>query len=308
MVRRLLKQWLGAISTTVRNSIPSNLLLEGDQIWNITTQTLQSWNGVAWVDVGGGGASTFIDPLPTTATVGGIPIGSTFPLPGKTMQQMWDLLLYPFISPTFTSFLMTGIAVLEVGDSIDGVNQVMTWTTTQPGNILANSISIDDVTGVVNLETGLPNTGTVTHDFSGAPITYNNQNSNLFRITGTDIDPAGPFNFTYDLTIYWWWMVYAGTDATTPLVEADIEALSDYAALSAGFARTYSFSAGDYKYICYPASMGTATVFKDTATNLDVPMEAPYNVNVTNSQGILTAYRVHRTTNILGAAMDIAVS
>jgi hypothetical protein len=184
----------------------------------------------------------------------------------------------------------------------------MTWTTTQPSNIALNSIAIDDITGVVNLETGLPNTGTVTHDFSGAPITYNNQNSNLFRITGTDIDPAGPFDFTYDLTIYWWWMVYAGTDATTPLAEADIEALSDYAALSSGFARTYSFSAGNYKYLCYPAVMGTATVFKDTATNLDVPMEAPYNVNVTNSQGILTAYRVHRTTNILGAAMDIAVS
>jgi len=258
--------------------------------------------------IANGGVDMFINPLPTTVTVGGLLLGSTFPAPGVTFTQLLNLILYPFIPPTFSSFLFTGVAVLEVGDSIDSAVQAITWTTTEPGNIAVNSIDIDDVTGAVNLETGLPNTGTVTHDFSGAPITYNVAAVNQFLITGTDTDPAGPFAFTRTLDVYWYWMVYAGTDATTPLVEADIEALTDYAALSAGFARTYAFAAGDYKYVCYPAVMGTATVFTDTGTGLNVPFEASYNINVTNAEGILTAYRVHRSTNIIGAAINIAVS
>jgi hypothetical protein len=224
------------------------------------------------------------------------------------MTEMWDMLLYPFIAPTFTSLLMTGVTVLEVGDSIDNAAQAITWTTTQPGNIAPNLIDIDDITGAVNLETLLPNTGTVNHDFSGAgAITKIVEDSNLFRITGTDTD-VPPANFTYDLTIYWRWMVYAGTNANTPINEAQIEALADYSALSAGFARTYALAAGDYKYVCYPATMGTATSFKDESTGLDIPMEASYNVNVTNAQGILTAYRVHRSTNVLGAAINLIVS
>jgi hypothetical protein len=259
--------------------------------------------------IANGGVDIFINPLPTTVTVGGCLIGSTFPAPGVTFTQLLNLILYPFIPPTFSSFLFTAVNILEVGDSIDSAVQAITWTTTEPGNIAPNLIDIDDVTGAVNLETGLANTGTVTHDFSGAgAITYNVAAVNQFLITGTDTDPAGPFNFTRTLDIYWYWMVYAGTNLNTPINEAQIEALSDYSSLSAGFARTYAFSAGDYKYISYPAVMGTATVFTDTGTSLNVPFEAPYNVNVTNAQGVLTAYRVHRSTNIIGAAINIAVS
>ena len=256
-----------------------------------------------------GGLDTYINSNPVPTTIGGIVAGSTFPSPGVTSTQMWDLLLY-WVAPTFSSFDLTGISILECGDSIDDVFQPLAWTETSVFNIAANSIDIDDITGAVNLVTGAAVGGSpVLHNFSGAgAITNNTPASNQFRITGTDKNPTGPFTFTRDYYVYWYWMVYAGTDATTPLAEADIEALSDYAALSAGFTRTYSFSAGDYKYVCYPTTMGTATVFKDTATNLDVPMEAFYLINVTNAQGQAVNYKVHRTTNIIGSAINIAVS
>ena len=54
--------------------------------------------------------------------------------------------------------------------------------------------------------------------------------------------------------------------------------------------------------------MGTATTFKDSTTNLDVPMEAVYTVSVTNAYGITTNYNVHRTTNILGSTINIIIS
>ena len=44
---------------------------------------------------------TFINPNPTTIDVGGIPTGSTFPTE-KTIQQMFDQLLYPYTAPTLT--------------------------------------------------------------------------------------------------------------------------------------------------------------------------------------------------------------
>lgn len=66
--------------------------------------------------------------------------------------------------------------------------------------------------------------------------------------------------------------------------------------------------AGDYKYFCYPTTLGTATTFKDSSTNLDVAMESPYLISVTNTYGTTLSYRVHRTTNILGSSINIIIS
>ena len=249
--------------------------------------------------------SVFINPLPTPVDVGGIPAGSSFPYPGLTMEEIFNLLLYPYIQPTFSSFLLD-VLVLEVGAIITG-NHTFTWTETTVGNIKPNTLDLLDVTGSVVLEVDINIASPKVHDFTSAPIQKLVEANNVFRVRADNTQiPTVPF--TRDYTVYWKWMVYAGATLTTPLVETDIEALTDYAALSTGFARTYAFSAGGYKYICYPASMGTATVFKDTSTNLDVPMEAPYIVNVTNAHGVATNYRVHRTTNVLGSAINIAVS
>jgi len=261
------------------------------------------------------GMDVYINANPVPTTVGGIVAGSSFPSPGLTTQQMWDLLLY-WVPPTFALFFFPGYptARLEVGDSINGIFTPIAWAETSVFNIAPNSIDIEDRGAggggpVVNLETGVAVGGSpIMHNFSLSPITYNTMNNNVFRIIATDTNPAGPFNFALNYTIYWSWMLYAGTDATTPLVEADIEALTDYAGLTDTFARTYSFSAGNYKYVCYPAVLGTATVFTDVATGFNVPFEVPYTVAVTNAFAQTTNYNVHRSTNILGAAMDIAVS
>ena len=253
------------------------------------------------------GGTPYFNPLPTTAAnLAGIPSGSTFPAP-MTMQQMWDLLLYPYISPTFSSFAFTGVSVLEVGDSIDSAVQAITWTTTTPANITANSIDIDDITGAVNLETGLANTGSVVHDFSGAgAITMLIEGNNQFRISATD---SHAVVFTRDYYVYWEFMGYVGTNAGAgPINQAAVKALSDYAALNTGWAGVYNTSAGNYKYFAFPTTWGSPTHFKDTSTNLDIAMEASYVVAVTNAQGVIQNYNVWRTTNILGAAVQVQVS
>jgi hypothetical protein len=107
--------------------------------------------------------------------------------------------------------------------------------------------------------------------------------------------------------VNWQWNLYYGTSASTgPLTQTDIKSLAN-SSLTSGFAGTYSFVAGGYKYISYPSLLGTATSFKDSSNNLDISMESPYTVSVTNVNGITTNYNVHRTTNSLGSSINIIV-
>lgn len=145
------------------NLVPHNLL------WNFVENKLQ------WVRTrdniivrelsggGGGGGDTFINTNPSTVSVGGYPAGTTFPTP-KTMQEMWDGLLYPYVPPAFTSFLIDGQPTLiEVGAALSGIKQ-FNWGISQSVNVQANSIAIRDVNANIILASGLPNTGSVNAD------------------------------------------------------------------------------------------------------------------------------------------------
>jgi hypothetical protein len=92
-----------------------------------------------------------------------------------------------------------------------------------------------------------------------------------------------------------------------PLDEGGLEGLV-VGTLSSTYVGSYLFGAGGYKYIGYPTTFGTATSFKDSLTQLDVAMEPSYTITITNDFGISQSYRIHRTTNILGAEITIVVS
>lgn len=240
---------------------------------------------------------------PTPSDLGGIPAGSTFNQ--QTTQQMFDKLLYPYQAPAFSAFSIVGqSSPIEVGDKIPA-NPSFTWGTTNPSNIVANSLSILDVTGAVTLLSGLANSppAACVHAFWQLLAA----GDWVFRIQGQNSQLAF---FTRDFTVTWQWRVYLGESSLAgPLTEAQVKALRA-SGLQAGFAGTYAFDADSlkYKYIAYPESLGTATVFKDEATGFDVPFEAPYLVSITNTFGVVENYRVHRSTNQLGAAMNIVVS
>ena len=248
------------------------------------------------------GAGVYTNASATPSTIGGIAAGSTFS--SKTWQQMFDSLLYPYQVPTFSSFAFTGGSTpLEVGVTI-AANRTFTWSTTNAGNINTNSIRIQYPTGT-DRATSLANDGTevVTH----ASVQRTTPGTETFRILGVNSQAT---SFQRDYTIEWRWMRYAGNSALAgPLSAAQIQALST-ASLQTDDAATYTYgaAAGTYKYIACPTSFGTLATFKDQSTNLDVPMEAAYVVSVTNAQGQTTNYNVYRTTNQLGAAINIVAS
>ena len=260
-------------------------------------------------------ASSYVynNATPMPETVGGYEYGTTFT--NQSLDDMFDGLLYPYQYPAFNTFtIQNQTTPLEVGASI-AANRVFTWTTNDTGdgrtnaNITAGSIVIRDVTGNANIATGLDYDDTPYTSTYGA-ITKTTATTNQFSITGTN-SKSQTFNKTY--TVTWQWRRYYGASTSATLDETGIEALTGE--LASGFAKAtpgYAFSAltNGYKYLCYPAVLGTATSFKDAATGLSVPMESVYTVSVTTNTAtpVTTNYNVHRSTNILNDAINIIVA
>lgn len=236
---------------------------------------------------------------------GGVELGETFL--NQTMQQMFDKILYPYQYPAFSSFSIFGQSnPLEVGDVIPAPVTFI-WGTTNPLNITPNSLAIRDLTNAIDLLTGLADDGSEPYSF-GAPIQKITAASHAFRVRGQNTKLQ---IFQRDITYNWYWRVFAGTNVNPSLIEAEIEALSDYTNITPTFARTYSFAAGGYKYVCYPSSYGWATTWTDTLTGFNVPFQNVGTVLVMNTFGQPIgglSYNVQRSSNIIGAAINIAVS
>jgi hypothetical protein len=271
----------------------------GGAVWMANSATTGPFNPLAWDAVGAG--SSYSNAEPTPQDLGGISAGSTFS--SASMQQMWTDLLYPYQYPAFTSFGMTGMpSQFEVGAGILAGDYVWTWATSNPANVGINSISISG--NGFSAVAGLPNSGSTLITMSA--VNLMSAGTGAWTITGVNTK-AGSFART--LSVPWKWRAYWGNSANSSLTEAQVKALSG-SALATTYAAVRSFpaAAGEYKYVAYPTSFGTATHFTDASTMLAVPFESPVVVSVTNAYGATTNYNVHRSTYQLGGAIDIIVA
>jgi hypothetical protein len=239
--------------------------------------------------------------------VGGIAAGTTFT--NRTPKSIFDALFYPYLVPAFTAFSCDCGNVVEVGTDIAGA-RVFAFTWTNPTNVRAppapNGFYLRDLTLGADLEVAQPLASPINHVLGAPSVTvYHNENTNTYRIQGTNTLGA-VFNTTF--TVHWHWRYFAGNDVNVVLTEAQIEALATNSLGDTGF-RTYAFpAAATYKYVCYPVVWPAATTFTDAGTMLNVPFNTLANVNVTNGLGDTTAYRVYRSTNIIGGAINIIVA
>lgn len=250
--------------------------------------------------------STYTNATPVPVTIGGISAGSTFL--NQTLQQMFDALLYPYQSPAFTSFGISGqTTLLEVGLNSAIALRTFLWTTSNPANVVANSIAIRDVTLGVSPPfpaIGLANDGSESFNFAiTSPV---GQGSHTWSIEATN---TNSILFLTTFTVNWNFRLYYGTSASTPLTEAQIEALA-VSSLTTTALGTYNFgaAASQYKYLSFPNTFTQPTLFKDAATNLVVPFTQLSDVSVTNSNGVVQMYSVWRSFNQLGGAITIIVT
>lgn len=252
---------------------------------------------------GGSGSSEYIRPDPVPSTVGGVTAGSTF---NGTVEDALDALFYPYQAPAFTSFSFPQTTPLEVGDSVAAGSKLFTWATSNSSNVAADSVQIIDVTGGTTLYLGGANDGS--ESLAIGTVTKSTDASHIWRISATNTHSA---SFTRDFTVTWYWRRFYGHSTDGTATEALVEGLQNSSLTNTATA-TYSFSATTptptYKYIAYPTAWGLKTSFKDTSNNIDVAMQAASTISITNAFGQTTNYYVHRTTNQLGGAINIAVS
>jgi hypothetical protein len=221
--------------------------------------------------------------------------------------------------PAFTAFALGAFATTqEVGATVPSGARAVTWATSNAGNIEANSIGIADTTLSTALLSGAANNGSNTVTIPGG-IVNNAPASHVWTISGAN-SVSGAFSRTF--TIAWEWKVYFGESSNVTLTALQIAALPS-SGLQAGFATTYAQGASNYKYLCFPDSLGSPANFIDVSTGLPVAMatasdNAAYSntangysyalVSVTNVNSVTTNYRVYRTQNSLGSALNMAVS
>lgn len=249
----------------------------------------------------------------TTQALGGIPQGSIFS--NVSMQQMWDRLLYPYQTPAFSSFSISGLATsYEVGYAIPNSGTFI-WGTTNSVNVSANTITIagNSLTTLSNLANDNSEAFTFDNIVSGSSYT-----TKTWTINGTNTNNVTITQASFSIT--WKWRFYWGIHINNTLNETEIKGLISNA-LQTTYSGTYSFPVLGYKYICYPNVIGGVTSFKNAANGIGVQM-ADINdgytnsqnglnymlVSVTNTYGVTTDYRVYRTKYVLNGSISIIVA
>jgi len=224
-----------------------------------------------------------------------IKAGTTFN--NVSYDEMFTKILYPFQYPKFTSFSVSDGPILELGQTLHSA-RTATFECSNESNIIANSINISNDVSNKNV-TDSP----MLMINNEIRKTLWNDNTHTFTINGTDTE-GNDFHKTY--TIKWYMNYFYCSSSLDTLTESDINSIC-IKVLSNKFNRTYNFNTTGYKYFIYPSDWPTMTTFKDTSTNLDVPMIEMTTINIT-SQDLTKSYNVHRTSNIMNGNIKIGVS
>lgn len=145
--------------------------------------------------------TTFMNPNPTTITVGGVSSGTTFPTP-QTVQQMFNAILYPYTTPIIS---LTPNTIKEYGQSL---THNLTWSVTKRSNpilsVVVNGFTITTILPNQLFQTGTRNVSGTYSSISGSfPVSTTNN----FLMTVND----GTTNTTTIATLTWMNRIYWGT-------------------------------------------------------------------------------------------------
>jgi hypothetical protein len=150
------------------------------------------------------------DPVPQD--VGGVTAGTTFPQ-GTTVQDVFDLLLYPYQYPSIDMSIDSPSTVQEVGNTVSSIE--ISYSTSEAQNIEDNSVQIYDENNNT-LATGKSDTGDPGTVYSISPITLSSYGNHTWTVEATRLDRTGSSAGTISdsQSIVWKWKIYWGTDPT----------------------------------------------------------------------------------------------
>lgn len=288
----------------------TNVFVTGGTL-NSAAELILTRNDDVQIDVdlsslSGGTGNTFINTASTPSTIGGIAAGSTFPAPGKTMQEMWDLLLYPYQTPAFTTFSRSDLnSEYEVGESTTIGAKTFSWSTSNGSNVsdlIPGSIIIEDVHGNTLLDSQSKTGAAVGAVILVADSATTVGSQTLYTIGGENTI-AG--TFTSSISKTWKAMWYYGMAGAT-LTGAQMTGLTQndlITSLSFGTLLSATNTGTNYLWVCAPdilTNTGTwnaATIpVVDFAGVTPIPGAFQADISITNSQGLTVNYKVWRQT------------
>ena len=262
----------------------------------VTKQEIKNYYTKAEIDKLNKGEVLFTDPRQVPVTIGGITKGRTFdkvPLVEVTRD-----LLYPYQDPSIASFSTTKTS-LTIGETLTSPITV-SWNITNTQNVRQGSIELKLDNRKINTDTlGFSATNKT---FGITPITLNNIGSKQLVLSLRNTNGK---EITKTVSITWYNTIIYGTIDKIEITSDDVQLLTKLNANSIG--RRYTFPANGYKWFLIPNSW-TATNFVDSDTQFEVPMREENTLNITNQFGVEQTYRVYRSINRLGGAINMNIN
>ena len=248
---------------------------------------------------------TYTNSAQTPTTIGGIANGSTFS--AKTMQEMWDSLLYPYQTPAFTSFGRSNLlSVYELGQNVSLGSQVFTWSTSNSSNIITNSIKIEQLyPSTSTLISGTTNDGSQTINLTTAISTPSVSTLNLYRISGNNSN-----NNTFSSTISASWRNrwYYGKSNSTNISVNEITGFTS--GLVSSVVNSYVSLPGisGFGYLLIPSSMTQPTNLVNSTSGCfgnNIPYANVGSITFNNSYGVSVTYNIYKTINTFSGQLDV---
>jgi hypothetical protein len=237
-------------------------------------------------------SSFYVNSTPTPVTIGGIAAGSTFSVP-QTMQQMFDKLLYPYISPACS---ISGGGSREFGS---GISVALSWSVTRHTNPITSLI----VNSVVKVPTG-NNQSSLVPDVA---LSVQNVNTTFSMTAGDGVSVASS-----STTVSWFNARYWGVSATFgPITSPTILALNGAGvgsgkelASSRVQTRNGINGGGEYLVFAWPTSFGTpAFVINGLPNTAFTKVDSGYSF--VNAYGYTTAYDVWMSNTVQNSPISL---
>lgn len=294
------------------NNLPDNTLNEINAK-DVRDSVFTLWDRLDKVSIIAGSAAsasaTFINPNPTTVTVGGIPSGSTFPTV-QTMQQMFDKLLYPYQAPVLS--LSANPSQKEYGDAL---TTTLSWSYTQKSNpITSATVNGSAVTGTSGTKsaTGTYSTiGVSTVNTFPMAVTDNQSNTTVTTTTLTwmnkirwgavnlsAISPSNP-NLTTNPE-------FAG-NVGAAITNATINSLTGQLATTKAKVYTGINGGGNYLIFAWPTIFGGVPTFIVNNLPSTAFTRVKTNWAYTNSFGVVTNYEVWVSNTLQNSPLLVEV-
>ena len=273
------------------------------------------WERISDVEIIAASASAispyFQNPNPTTIGVGGIPEGTTFSTP-HTVQQMFDALLYPYVSP------ILGLSTLLNKEYGQNLSSTLSWNVTKKSNTIT-SIVVD---GQIFIPTGDSQSGTklVTGTWS-TPAVYT---TNTFTMVVGDGSTTTTTSTSFDWMNKIYWGSLDLTSISNPNLTVD-PGLSTSITIDSSIvlgltgnilskvkSKTYTNidGAGGYLLFAWPSSVPSATSPTFTVNGLQSTgfTNLKTGWSFTNTYGIVTNYEVWISNTAQNSPLNIIIS